>query len=616
MSRTPGKVGGGAVIRIDLTQESSDEEVNVSTARNPDRISIAGAGASSVATYQRASGGGGGREVVTISSDDDEAVCVSDTSISDIGMTTQFKNNNNPFETHNICIPILTEEDRADIYLLREQTPEEILVKIERNYDGVLEKIRQMFIREGKIGSTERLDLVRIGYFKLSYNGSLTNLDDRLRVEIVRNPSRVIPGFQSVHQSFSSLPWLEYDEFEELFYSPSIFMSSDTMDTDESSSSSSSGIDNFQRLFEGLIEKTMYEMFIRKNLHTDSNFEQIVSIDLYPNRNKGSANIFHLDATSEMDVSFFTLTYFLPPDVQIKGPTVITRTNDDMFYRNQVTLLVKNGITIGIDNDAVLHSTSDPIVRVLPERAAIFPIPASNYHDDLYLYTQPKENLPMTSEEISEATESIEQMNRETDRKFARTWYIRSFIEGSRTGIDLANFQLIPCRVNIRSLKLLIRDFKRNTNIIVVTSLTEPDVVIGLEYVQQNSLGGGVERGDTLYSELQSSYPLEKNDNININKTSYNDKNVSNPQAVSNNAPKNFTELFNKLFTENFIIRQSGKVIYSKKPNKGGKKQKNYNFLKYRKTKKLNKSKKSKKYRNGRKSRKSRKSRKGRKTRK
>lgn len=614
MSRTPEKVGGGAVIRINLTQESSDEEVNVSSARNSDRISIAGAGASSVATYQRASGGGGGgREVVTISSDDDEAVCMSDTSISDIGMTTQFKNNNNPFETHNICIPILTEEDRADIYLLREQTPEEILVKIERNYDGVLEKIRQMFIREGKSGSTDRLDLVRIGYFKLSYNGSLTNLDDRLRVEIVRNPSRVIPGFQSVHQSFSSLPWLEYDEFEELFYSPSRFMSSDTMDTDESSSSSSSNIDNFQTLFEGLIEKTMYEMFIRKNLHTDSNFEQIVSIDLYPNRNKGSANIFHLDATSEMDVSFFTLTYFLPPDVQIKGPTVITRTNDDMFYRNQVTLLVKNGITIGIDNDAVLHSTSDPIVRVLPERAIDFPIPASNYHDDFYLHTQPKENLPMTSEEISEATESIEQMNRETDRKFARTWYIRSFREGSRTGIDLANFQLIPCRVNIRSLKLLIRDFKRNTNIIVVTDLIEPDVVIGLEYVQQNSLGGGVERGDTLYSELQSSYPLEKNDNININKTSYNDKNVSNPQAVSNNAPKNFTELFNKLFTENFIIRQSGKVIYSKKPNKGGKKQKNYNFLKYRKTKKLNKSKKSKKYRNGRKSRKSRK---GRKTRK
>ena len=200
---------------------------------------IAGAGASSVARYQRASGGGGGREVVTISSIDDEVVCVSDTSISDIGMTTQFKNNSNPFETHNICIPILTEEDRADIYLLREQTPEEILVKIERNYDGVLEKIRQLFIREGKIGITDRLDLVRIGYFKLSYNGSLATLDDRLQVEIVRDPSRVIPGFQSVHQSFSSLPWLEYEEFEELFFSPSRFMSSDTMDTDESSSSSS-----------------------------------------------------------------------------------------------------------------------------------------------------------------------------------------------------------------------------------------------------------------------------------------------------------------------------------------------------------------------------------------
>ncbi|NBW28902.1 hypothetical protein EBR37_00775, partial [bacterium] len=130
-------------------------------------------------------------------------------------------------------------------------------------------------------------------------------------------------------------------------------------------------------------------------------------------------------------------------------------------------------------------------------------------------------------------------MNREIDRKFARTWYIHSFIEGRRRGIDPRNFQIIPCRVNIRSLKLLIRDFKRNTNIIVVTSLTEPDVIIGLEYVQQNSLGGGLQRGDSLTSVLPSlsSSSLEKNtlqfdNNINKNKSSYTDKIVLEPQTV------------------------------------------------------------------------------------
>jgi hypothetical protein len=615
------------VIRINPQSAQSatnDEDVNISSIRNPDRISMTGAPDGLVASYQITGGGSGGgsaTEVVTLSSDDDPVVCLSDTSVSDIGMTTQTKiNNNNPFETHNICIPFIDETytDRADIYLLRYQTPQELLLKIERNYDGVLEKIRQMFIRKGKFSSMETLDLVRLGYFALSYDDSPSDLDKRLKVGIVTNPSKTVPGFQSVHTSFTSLPWLEYEEFEELFYSPSQFASSSDMNSDESSSiSSGESIDDFEKLFEGLIEKTMYEMFIRKNLNTDSSFEQLISIDLYPNRSKGSANIFHLDATHQMDVNFFTLTYFLPYDVKIKGPTVVTKT--ELPVRNQVTLLVKNGTTIGIDNDVVLHSTSDPIVRVLPEKLEDLPIPQGNYHGDFYLHTEPKEGMP---DDARESTRSIEQMTRENDRKFARTWYIRTVMEDDIVGIDGKNFQLMPCSVDISYLKHMINRFRRKTNIIVVEDVTDPNFIIGLEAVQKNSLGGGVERGNALYSALPSSIPssipsfisLEKdtvnfNDNYNKNfansKSSYNDEIVSEPQSVSNNAPENFTQLFNDLLSENFIIRQSGKVIYSKKPIKGGKK--------HKKTKKVKKSSKSRK---GRKSRNSRKSRKGRKTRK
>jgi len=608
-SGNPGNAGGGGpiVVRVDLTEESSNGNVN--TSKKSSKISLAGV----VARYQRNSdiGGGSATEVVTLSSDDDPVVCISDTSVSDIGMTEQSINYNNPFETHNICIPLITEDDpnSAYIYLLRCQTPEAILEKIERNYDGVLEKIRQMFIRKGKFSSMETLDLIRLGYFALSYDGSPSDLDKRLKVGIVINPSRVIPGFRSVHTSFPSLPWLEYEEFVELFYSPLNFASSSDMNIDESS------IYEFQNLFEGLIEKTMYEMFIRKNLNTDSSFEQLISIDLYPNRSKSLANFFHVDATLQMDVSFFTLTYFLPPDIKIKGPTVVTRNNENMSSRNQVTLLVKNGTTIGIENDGVLHSTSDHIVRVLPEKSKDLLIPASNYHSEFNLHTEPKDKMP---DDTRESTLSIEQMTRETGRKFARTWYIRSVTEDNIVGISGENFQLITCSVNIRSLKLLIRDFKRNTNIIVVDNVTDPNVIIGLAAIQENSLGGGVDRGNALYSALPSSIPssisLEKdtvnfNDNYNKNfansKSSYNDEIVSEPQSVSNNAPENFTQLFNDLLSENFIIRQSGKVIYSKKPIKGGKK--------HRKTKKVKKSNKSRK---GRKSRNSRKSRKGRKTRK
>ena len=607
----PGNVGGGRpiVVRVDLTEESSNGNVN--TSKKSSKISLAGV----VARYQRNSdiGGGSASEVVTLSSDDDPVVCPSDTSVSDIGMTTQTIHSNNPFETHNICIPFIgkTYTDRADIYLLRYQTPNHILEKIERNYDGVLEKIRQMFIRKGKFSSEDTLDLVRLGYFALIYDGSHSDLDKRLKVGIVSNPSRVIPGFQSVH---TGLPWLEHDEFEELFLSHSNFASSSDMNSDESSSSSSSSssgesIDDFEKLFEGLIEKTMYEMFIRKNLNTDSNFEEVISIDLYPNRSKGAANMFHLDATHQMDVSFFTLTYFLPPDVKIKGPTVVTKTG--LRVRNQVTLLVKNGTTIGIDNDAVLHSTSDPIVRVLPENSKDLLIPKSDYHDKFYLHTERKDRMP---DDTRESTISIEQMTRETDRKFARTWYIRAVMEDGIVGIDSENFQLIPCSVSINYLKHMINKFRRDTNIIVVDDVTDPNIIIGLAHVQKNSLGGGVDRGNALYSALPSSISSSipssiSLDNYNKNfansKSSYNDEIVSEPQSVSNNAPENFTQLFNDLLSENFIIRQSGKVIYSKKPIKGGKK--------YRKTKKVKNSNKSRK---GRKSRNSRKSRKGRKTRK
>ena len=98
----PGNVGGGRpiVVRVDLTEESSNGNVN--TSKKSSKISLAGV----VARYQRNSdiGGGSASEVVTLSSDDDPVVCLSDTSVSDIGISNVpiiLSNNQNQNQNQN-----------------------------------------------------------------------------------------------------------------------------------------------------------------------------------------------------------------------------------------------------------------------------------------------------------------------------------------------------------------------------------------------------------------------------------------------------------------------------------------------------------------------------------
>ena len=510
-----------------------------------------------------------------------------------IGMKENiFYDSPNPIETYNIAIPLLYPNNPydADIYLLRQQTPEHILRKIDTNYVAVLNQIQSLQ------GVGQHL-LTRIGYFKFEYKNS------QFKLYYIHNPEVNVPGFDSVHRNAEgdiSYPFLSYEQLNELLQN-SI---------------------EFRTLFSGLVEKTIYEIFIRKNLHTDVDFEQIVSLDLYPNRAKDESTVlkFHLDATPSMETAFFTLMYLMPTDIKIKGPTIVTKT--DLPVRNQVTLIVENGTIIGVDNDVVLHATSDSIVRIFENEEEI---PAGFEHQEFKLRTNTKNEMienyrtrrineemekginendaaAIVDQGIISTLRMVEENTRNISRSFIRTWYLdRSIINPSSLS-ELSRD--VYFQINMDYIKEQISIFNANTTIIVTNKKEDPDVIIASSQVQYNSLGGGkrsITGGVRVSGQNQGIQPssqdnslLERNKFL-LNSLSSKEKTenqLTNPKG-SITMLESFSQLFNKVCNQNFIIKQCGKPIITRNPNKGGKKFKNYNFLKYMKTKKYKKSRNS-----------------------
>ena len=508
-----------------------------------------------------------------------------------VGMTGKFLYDNpNPIETYNITIPLLYPNNPydADIYLLRQQTPEHILRKIDTNYVDVLIQIQSLQ------GVGQHL-LTRIGYFKFEYKNS------QFKLYYIHNPEVNVPGFDSVHRNAQgdiSYPFLSYEQLNELLQN--------------------SG--EFRTLFSGLVEKTIYEIFIRKNLHTNVDFEQFVSLDLYPNRAKDESTIlkFHLDATPAMKTAFFTLMYLMPENIKIKGPTIVTRT--EIPVRNQVTLIVENGTIIGVDNDVVLHATSDSIVRIFENEEEI---PAGFGHQEFKLRKNTKNEMiesyrnpriieemekginendasDIVDKEIADTLGMVEKNTHKISRSFIRTWYLDRTVVDERSLSELIkdhHFQ-----IDIDYIKEQISIFNANSTIIVTNTKEDPDIIIASSQVQYNSLGGGkrsITGGVRVSGQTQGIAPssqdnslLERNKFL-LNSLSSNEKTENqrtNPKG-SITMLESFSQLFNKVCNQNFIIKQCGKPIITRNPNKGGKKFKNYNFLKYMKTKKYNKTK-------------------------
>jgi hypothetical protein len=514
-----------------------------------------------------------------------------------VGMKDTIIGEPNPINTYNIAIPLINpdEPNKAHIYLLRQQTPEVILRKIDANYFAVLNQIQSL---QG-LGVHF---LTRIGYFKFEYKAS------QIKLYYIYNPEVNVPGFDSIHRNAQGdiiYPFLSYEQFNFLLQE--------------------SG--EFRTLFTGLVEKTIYEIFIRKNLHTDVDFEQIVSLDLYPNRAKDESTVlkFHVDATSEMETAFFTLMYLMPENIKIKGPTIVTRTETPV--RNQVTLIVENGTIIGVDNDVVLHATSDSIVRIFEEELVI-PANDQNQHPEFNLRTKNKDEMiesyrsrrineemekginksdaaAIVDREIRDTIAGIEENTRDIPRSFIRTWYL------DRTVVDESSLSELSrdvhFQINMDYIQEQISIFNSNSTIIVTNTIEDPDIIIASSIVQYNSLGGGkrgikggarvIGQTQGVDSSSQGNSLLERNKFI-LNSLSSNEKTENQPTNPKGTITmlESFSQLFNKVCNQNFIIKQCGKPIITRIPNKGGKKIKNYNFLKYMKTKKYRKTRKSRRH--------------------
>ena len=522
------------------------------------------------------------------------------------GMKDNIIGEPNPINTYNIAIPLinLDEPHKAHIYLLRQQTPEHILSKIDANYLAVLDRIQ--FLQGLGVHF-----LTRIGYFKFEYKAPQFKFEykaSQFKLYYVNKPDENIPGFDSIHRNAQGdiiYPFLSYEQFGILLQES----------------------EEFRTLFSGLVEKTIYEIFIRKNLHTDVDFEQIVSLDLYPNRAKDESTVlkFHLDATPDMPTAFFTLMYLMPENIKIKGPTIVTRT--EMPVRNQVTLIVENGTIIGVDNDVVLHATTDSIVRIFEEELVI-PANDQNQHPEFNLLTKNKDEMiesyrsrriieemekginenyapAIVDQEIRDTIRMVQQNTSDVSRSFIRTWYLDRTVVNESSLSELIQDQHF--QINMDYIQTQIRIFNANSTIIVTNKKEDPDIIIASSQVQYNSLGGGkrgIKGGVRVSGQTQDISPssqdnslLERNKFL-LNSLSSNEKTENQPTNPKGSITmlESFSELFNKVCNQNFIIKQCGKPIITRNPNKGGKKFKNYNFLKYMKTKKYRKTRKSRRH--------------------
>ena len=135
-----------------------------------------------------------------------------------------------------------------------------------------------------------------------------------------------------------------------------------------------------------------------------------------------------------MPVDFFTLTYILPENVIMKGLTIISK-NKDTQQNYSLSLAIKNGTTLGIDNDIMYHATpSSSIAR-----------PGSEI--EIYEESYRLPNLNLLQSHIRQPNTNIGDMDitvADQKRSFIRNWYYSNsaivfFIQNSKTIFTIEN---------------------------------------------------------------------------------------------------------------------------------------------------------------------------------
>jgi hypothetical protein len=357
-----------------------------------------------------------------------------------------------PFEIKNLCV-----KSDNSIYILKMQVLKSIMDVIQDNFELVLRDISRFFF------ANARLDLIRLGYFGIKY----TNADRKIKVF-----------------------YIEYID------NAKISVNIDTLTQKQLLDFISSDI-RYKTFFENLILKTLMEQIVKQGTMND--FEIHVSIDMYGTRTKNASTVnkYHQDATAECPTDFFTLTYLLKHPVtniydrglRIKGPTVITATdlhNPDI-ERNQVTLVLEHGSTIGIDNTLVLHSTSDDFVRMPLICDMVGKIKDQVEFQNVLTGTpniltmKSKSKSGRMNAQTRQYYDELATCQRSVDRTFVRTWFIPSF------PMD-PNFRFFPI-YEIPLTAQMYQDIATYlSSVHCVGGQGEPDVI--LEMASEYSVGG------------------------------------------------------------------------------------------------------------------------------
>ena len=436
-------------------------------------------------------------------------------------MAAQFPTN--PLDMRGLCSRYTAIDGAAHIYLLRYQTPAELMSIITSLIDPVYAALNGAYF-----GNTTN-GLIGLGYFRLSYDGH-------------GNMSADVYNTGSIPNVVASLgtgkPTLTTDQFLE----------AGNMKND-------SGIPIFVNLVHALVYKAFLELFIQSNLRYEVPFSCVISLDLYASRNPGQALLFHKDATTAFPTKFFTLTYVIGnPDIVVKGPTIVTA--EDLPDRSAVTPAVRHGTTVGIDNGAVLHATPDPYVAVAMPGVAM-EMHSAIHQDNIASYGLFKlktkrdsshyEGAELAPERVGrqEQVARIEHATGGTQRSFIRTWYN---VEGFPQDPNPTT-RPVPLTLTIQAVTDLVNNIFNNTCFIETGTNESPEVHLSNPEMQRISLGGA----ETPVNYAQRTPPLEQYKPVIGKELQNTSEQKSKPSIGSILASPEFKKLVAS--TDNFILR-------------------------------------------------------------
>jgi hypothetical protein len=371
-------------------------------------------------------------------------------------MAAQFPTN--PLDMRSFCTRYTASDGAAHIYLLRYQTPAELMTTITNLTQPVYAQLNNVYFGNNTLG------LIGLGYFKLNYDGN-------------GNMSAIVYDTDSIPNVIDSIgdgkPTLTTDQFIGAGQFP-IFVD----------------------LVHALVYKAFLDLFIQSNMRYAVPFSCIISLDLYASRNPGQALLFHRDATTAFPTKFFTLTYIIEdPSIIVKGPTIVTA--EELADRSAVIPAVRHGTTVGVDNTAVLHATPDPYVTIAApgvamEMRALIP-PQNPAESAQFRLKTSRESADYEGDELASErigregqVAAIQQATSGTQRSFIRIWYnIAGFPEDPNP-----TSRPIPLNLKIEAVTFLVNNILDNTCFIETGTIVPPEIHIGSRVMQRVSLGG------------------------------------------------------------------------------------------------------------------------------